>query len=242
MISKNSGITAALQPEMDTALAEVVTLPPSAHKVDKEQVERAAQYIVDAQDKVNKAMSRVKEAIGTYLLDAFYLGDPQLFYRSSPSSHKSLSALIARCESLEISVSQTFLISAMRIAVVNKQIESGHSFRLLPPSHQDVLLAIRDPRQLEGLAAKALAQKMSVPKLREEVQKIRKKGGRGRTPTPPLLKAMEGYVRALKDKKGNPPKILKKDVHNLTESQRMKLKLALEFLQKTASDLQRALQ
>jgi len=107
-------------------------MPSSAHKLDKRQVERVAEYILNAQNKVNKAMSRVKEVIGTYLLDEFYQGDPNLFYRSGATAHRTLEALLARCESFEIAVSRSFLISAMRIAAVTKQIEKGHSFRLLP--------------------------------------------------------------------------------------------------------------
>jgi len=240
-MTKPSENSKTSQAEDDSLVAEIVTLPPSAHRLDKEQVERVAQYIVGAQNKVNKAMSRIKEAIGTYLLDEFYQGDPHLFYRSGPSTHKSLEALLTRCESLEISVSRTFLISAMRIAAVTKQIAREHSFRLLPPSHQDALLPIRDPEQLEKLAAKAITKKLSVPRLREEVQKARTKGGKGRTPIPPILKAVGGYVRALQDDNGNPPRIFKKDVQELTDVQREKLKSALTFLQKTAADLQRAL-
>ena len=152
----------------NTADATVVERPRSAEKADRELVERAA---LDIRAVLAKTLTRGMDEVGRYLLQAFYDGDPELYFSANPNKHASLRLLLERCESLDFPVSRTFLANALRMAAVTKELPRAATFHQLPPSHRVELLRLKAPERVERLASKAVSEKLSVQKLRMLSQK-----------------------------------------------------------------------
>lgn len=221
---------------------EVIELPASAGKVDKDLVERA---VSDLRELVAKTVARGQDEVGQYLLRAFFEDDPEVYLSSGPSRHVSLRRLMERCESMELPVSRTFLLNALRLAAVAKQLPRASTFAQLPPSHRVELLRVKAPEKLEKLASRAMSSKLSVQKLRTLVDKAAVRDpehpGRGRLPTPGVLKAIEGCLRLLRDEETGKLLFRKADAKAMTEEQQARAEAAFQVLEKRVADLRRVL-
>jgi hypothetical protein len=226
----------------DPSESAEVMIPASADKVDRALVDRSVSHIRDV---MAKTVTRGLDEIGQYLLKAFFDDDPAIFLASSPNKHASLRKLMDRCDSLELPVSKTFLVNALRMAVVTKELPNAASFNRLPPSHRVELLRVRAPEKREQLATRAVAGKLSVLKLRTLVQKqeVRDKAapGRGRTSTPGVLKSIEGCLRLLRDEETGKLLFRRSDVAEMTDEQHARAGAAFKALEKRVSDLRRIL-
>jgi hypothetical protein len=226
----------------DEASAEVVVLPACAEKIDRELVERSTAHIRGI---ITKTVTRGLDEVGDYLLKAFFDDDPEVYYAGTPTTHASLRKLFERCESMELPVSKTYLVNALRMAAVTRALPHSATFNRLPPSHRVELLRVRAPEKLERLAARAVEGKLSVQKLRTLVQKTEErdkaKPGRGRTPAPRVLKAIEGCLRLLRDEETGKLLFRQADVAEMTEEQHTRAAAAFKALEKRVDDLRRIL-
>lgn len=218
--------------------AEEVTLPLSAEKVDKDLVDRSVKHIREV---LAKTVTRGLDEVGKYLLKEFFNDDPDVFFAAGPNRHASLHRLIERSDSLELPVSRTFLINALRMAVLARELPDSATFNQLPPSHRVELLRVREPEKVERLATRAVARKLSVVKLRELVQKTeeRTKSTRGRKPTPTALKVIEGCLRLLRDESSGKLLIGRGDIREMTDEQKERAAAAFKVLDKRVAELRR---
>jgi hypothetical protein len=219
-----------------------LALPESAEKIDRELVERS---VAEIREIIAKTVSRGQDEVGQYLLKEFFADDPLVYLASGPTKHASLAKLTDRCESIELPVSKTFLVNALRLAVAAKDLPRGASFNQLPPSHRVELLRVKGPEKLEKLAARAVAGKLSVQKLRTLVQKteVRKAEapGPGRRPTPTVLKAVDACLRQLRDEETGKLLFHRSDVSELTDEQLARAQAAYKILEKRVAELGRIL-
>jgi hypothetical protein len=222
-------------------VAEIV-LPASADKVDRALVDRSVSHIRDV---LAKTVTLGLDEVGQYLLKEFFDNDPAIYLAAAPNKHASLRKLMDRCESMELPVSRTFLVNALRMAVITKELPSAATFNRLPPSHRVELLRVRAPEKLERLATRAVEGKLSVLKLRTLVQKQEERDksapGRGRTPTPGVLRSIEGCLRLLRDEDTGKLLFRRRDVAALTEEQRARAEAAFKALEKRIADLRHML-
>src|SRR5713101_3950019 len=110
--------------------APLVELPASASKVDRDLVDRSVTHIREV---IAKTLSAGQDEIGRYLLKSFFNDDPEVYQSQVATKHLSLRKLLDRCESLELPVSRTFLVNALRLAVVTRGLPNKASFNQLPP-------------------------------------------------------------------------------------------------------------
>jgi hypothetical protein len=214
----------------------------SVAKVDRELVDRS---VAEIRGIITKTVSRGQDEVGQYLLKAFFDDDPAAYFASGPTKHASLGKLMERCESMELPVSKTFLVNALRLAVAAKALPRTATFNQLPPSHRVELLRVKTPEKLEKLAARAVAGKFSVQKLRTMVQKaeVRKPDapGSGRKPTPAVMKAIDACLRQLRDEETGKLLFRRSDIRALTEEQQERAVAAFTALDKRVADLRRIL-
>jgi hypothetical protein len=226
----------------DSADATAVVLPKSAAKVDRELVERTVSHIRDV---LAKTVTRGMDEVGRYLLQTFYDDDPELYLSANPNKHASLRLLMERCDSMDLPVSRTFLANALRMAAVMKELPRAATFHQLPPSHRVELLRIKAAENVERVASKAVSQKLSVKKLRALIQKEAERSGagsvRGRKRAPPVLRAIEACLRALRDEETGRLLIRRSDVDDMTEEQVARAQTVLASLEKRVTDLRRLL-
>jgi hypothetical protein len=219
-----------------------LALPESAEKIDRELVERS---VAEIRGIIAKTVSRGQDEVGRYLLEEFFDADPAVYLTSGPTKHASLAKLMDRCESIELPVSRTFLVNALRLAVAAKELPRAATFNQLPPSHRVELLRVKAPEKLEKLAVRAVAGKLSVQKLRTLVQKAELRRpeapGRGRRPTPTVLKAVDVCLRQLRDEDTGKLLFRRADVSELTEEQRTRAQAAFKILEKRVAELGRIL-
>lgn len=218
----------------------VVALPRSAEKADRDLIDRTVSHIRGV---LTKTVARGMEEIGAYLLEAFYDDDPELYFSANPNKHASLRLLIERCESMELPVSRTFLVNALRMAAVTKELPRTATFHRLPPSHRIELLRLKARENLERLASKAVSEKLSVQKLRVLIQKEAERGsadsGRGRKRTPQVLRAIEVCLRALRDEETGRLLVRRSDIDEMTEEQLARAQTTLVSLEKRVTELRR---
>jgi hypothetical protein len=219
-----------------------VQLPASAEKVDKDLVERA---VNELRELVAKTVARGQDEIGQYLLREFFENDPEVYLAAGPAKHASLRRLMDRCESMELPVSRTFILNALRLAAMAKQLPRASSFAQLPPSHRVELLRVKTPEQREKLASRAMESRLSVQKLRVLVAAAAARDdehpGQGRRPTPGMLKAIEGCLRLLRNEETGKLLFRKGDAKQMTEEQNARADAALQVLEKRVADLRRIL-
>ena len=223
-----------------TAQSDVIVQSKSAQRVDRDLVDRTVSQIREV---LAKTVARGIDEVGRHLLQAFYDDDPELYYSSSPSKHASLRLLMDRCESMELPISRTFLANALRMAAVTKGLPRAATFNQLPPSHRVELLRLKAPGNLERVASKALAEKLSVQKLRTLVQKeVERAGtasGRGRKRTPVAVQAIDACLRALRDEETGRLLVKRSDLDEMTEEQAARAQAALTSLEKRVAELRR---
>jgi hypothetical protein len=222
--------------------AAELALPESAEKIDRDLVERSVAQIRVI---IAKTVSRGQDEVGRYLLKEFFDDDPAVYLTSGPTKHASLAKLMDRCESIELPVSKTFLVNALRLAVAAKELPRAATFNQLPPSHRVELLRVKAPDTLEKLAARAVAGKLSVQKLRTLVQKTELRRpdapGRGRRPIPTVLKAIDACLRQLRAEDTGKLLFHRADVSELNEEQRARAQAAFKILEKRVAELGRIL-
>jgi hypothetical protein len=219
-----------------------ILLPASAGRVDKVLVDRAITHIREV---LAKTVTRGLDEVGRYLLKEFFDDDPEVFFASGPNRHASLRKLIEQSESIDLPVNRTFLVNALRVAVVGKALPESATFNRLPPSHRVELLRVREPAALARLAGRAVDGKLSVLKLRALVQKavVRQKEspGRGRTAKPAVLKVVDGCLRLLRDEETGKLLLTRSDVLKMTDEQQELAKATFKALDKRVSELRRIL-
>jgi hypothetical protein len=108
--------------------------------------------------------------IGDYVLDRFFDGDVQLVGSKNPRKSASFRSLVERCGTSDLPISKTWLHSAVGIAVVRRSLPSATAFRELTPTHQSILLVLRQPDRIETLAQRAVREKLTVRELRAVVR------------------------------------------------------------------------
>jgi hypothetical protein len=235
--------TVARKTAAEPAVAVVsIVIPDSAERIDRQLVDRS---VTEIREIIAKTVSRGQDEVGRYLLKEFFDGDPAIYLAAGPTRHASLAKLMDRCESIELPVSKTFLVNALRLAVAAKELPRSAAFNQLPPSHRVELLRVKTPHRLEKLAARAVAGKLSVQKLRTLVQKAELRSpeapGSGRRPTPTVLKAVDACLRQLRDEVTGKLLFRRADISELTDEQLARAQAAFKILEKRVAELGRIL-
>jgi hypothetical protein len=173
-------------------------LPPGADTADDRLVGAAVSEIRTI---LGQTLAKGMEQVGAYLLKTFYDDDPALYAAATPTKHASLRKLSERCGTMELPISSTFLSSAIRMAIVSRQLPKGAAFGKLPVSHRVELLRLPTPEKIEA-TAQTIADRegMTVRKLRAKVTKMLAgaSAGRGRPRTPSVVRAVDQLVGALR--------------------------------------------
>jgi len=229
----------AVSAELVTIEESQLAYPVNATEQDEKLVEKAAKHIRGI---LARTVARGLEEVGGYLLDTFYNGDPKAYQSLRPGKHASLSLLEARCETLELPVSRTFLANAIGVAVMARQLPETSSFLRLPPSHKQELLRVSTPERVESLATTALESKLTVQKLREMVREEREKGKRttqGRKAKPKAIRVLSACSRLLHDPTSGRPVLKKGDFSALTPTEVAEVKELREKIQKRLEEVRK---
>lgn len=186
-----------------------------------------------------KTLVRGMEDVGAYLLKTYYEDDPRLYRSPSSTKHVSLRLLAAKCGTMELPVSATFLSSCIRMAVVARGLPRDSSFGKLPVSHRIELLRLPDEK-IEPTAASALKSGVAVRELRASVTTLlaSKPTSRGRPRTPALVRASLEIQRALAVPK---PLVHRDQIAALTPAQKTQLRSALDQAEQFLAQLREAL-
>ena len=165
-------------------------------RADEKLVEEAVDFIHKT---IAETLDKGITTIGDYLLERFYNNDPDRVRSRNPHKEKSFRSLVERCETPELPISKTGLHRAVSAAVMRRTLPAGAAFKLLPPSHQAMLLPLRDPEKVEKFAQRAVNKQMSVRGLHdivvEEVANARQGEPRGRKPLPVIVKTLSRSLK-----------------------------------------------
>ena len=156
--------------------------------------------------------------VGNYLFEKFFDSDVERVRSHDPQKNASFRLLAEKCGTPDLPVSKTWLSNAVGVAVMCKGLPSGASYRQLPPSHQTVLLPLREPKRVEVIAERAVNKEFSVRDLRDVVQKEvakNKDEGRGRPPKPLIVKTLDRSLKLFTLESGR-KSFSKKDVRDLS--------------------------
>ena len=213
-------------------------LPSCARQEDKSLVARAAG---DIRAILARTVAHGMAEVGDYLLREFYDDNPALYRSASHAKHASIRLLEQRCGTMELPVRRTFLVNALQIAVLSRQLPKGAKFLELPPSHRVELLKLRVPEKVEQVAAKAVEANLSVQKVREIVRKDRERSrsSRGRRPTPAPLAALRLCVRSLRDPETGRLAFRKDEISGMDDEALAEAVELLEVLMKRAEEFVR---
>ena len=180
-------------------------------------------------------------AIGHYVLDEFFGGDPAT-YAARARKDASLRALLRRADTAELPISKTGLSNALGLAVVTRQLGADSAFSQLPQSLGIVLLPLRDPQLIETLAVDVLAwPDMTVRELRKIVREKNPRPATGRPPKSPLSKAVAALVRVLDDGRSGRPELGADDVAALSPEEREQARVALGYVRDRVTTLRQLL-
>lgn len=136
--------------------------------------------------------------IGNYLFEQFFDSDIERVRSHNPQKNASFRSLSEMCGTPELPVSKSWLSNAVGVAVMCKALPGETSYKQLPPSHQTVLLPLREPKRVEEVAERAVKKELSVRALREVVQKEvakRKTEGRGRPSKSIIVKTLDRSLK-----------------------------------------------
>lgn len=216
----------------EVKVAEIV---PAEETVDEKLVEEAAKHI---QKVLGETVARGVLEVGKYVFERFFDGDIGKVTSKDPTKNVSLSALAKKCGTPEVPISKTWLYNALGVAVATKELGPKSPFALLPPSHQTTLLPLRyhdDFEKVAKVAERAVAKKMTVKKLRSEVEKELEKIPKdeskgGRPPTPLIVKTLDRSLKNFSFEEGKRG-FTEADVKELSDEQ---IKDALESAEKLA--------
>jgi hypothetical protein len=163
--------------------------------VDERLVAEAAKHIKKT---LEDTVIRGATEVGTYLFEKFFDNDVERVRSHNPQKSASFRKLAEKCGTPELPVSKTWLSNAVGVAVICKGLPAGASYRQLPPSHQSVLLPLREPKRVEVFAERAVNKDLSVRDLRDVVQREvakTKDEGRGRPPKPLIVKTLDRSLK-----------------------------------------------
>lgn len=189
--------------------------------IDKRLIDEAVDWIRDtALEGIKKTLGEV----GEYIIRKFFDDDVGLVRSKSPSKHASFRALAERCGSADFPVSKTWLNNAVGVAVMSRQLSSPKSaFRLLPPTLQETLLPLKDPDRVEKVAKKVIEGECTLREARkvvaQERAKLPKDEGRGRPPTPAIMKTLNRSLKLFM-LEGGRRSFTRADVEDLDDDQR----------------------
>lgn len=207
---------------------------PADEKPDTALVDKAVAFIREKTGEMKKSAVE----IGQYVLDTFFQGDAEKVSSKNPKKNASYAALIERC-GRDLPLNKTTLSNWVGIALMSKRLPAADAaFKQLPSSYQEALLPLRDATKVEKFAGEATANNWSQRDLREKVAKERtrshkKDDGRGRPPTPAVLKALSGGGNAFIPKDGEKPFSLS----HVKELNAEQAKRALKMARNLANDL-----
>jgi hypothetical protein len=194
--------------------------------IDQKRIVQAAAWV---RAKVAATLRRGALDVGEYLLDTFFSSDPTLVRSRNPCKNASFRALAGKCGTTELPVSKTWLSNAVGIALLVRRLpQSARAFRDLPPSYQETLLPLRDPRKVERIASEVAAKNVSYRQLRELVAEERATGPY-RPRTPVILAGLRRSLRAFRPR-GKRHCFVKADVDELDDRQRRAARRAADRL------------
>lgn len=151
----------------------------------------------DIREILGRTLAKGMEEVGAYLLRTFYDDDIALYRARSSLKAAPLRALVERCGTMELPVSATFLSTSIRMAAIARQLPPSASFRKLPVSHRVELLRLPE-REIEAVAARAIARELPVRELREHVSTIlTSTRARQAPPRRPASRALVKLLKAL---------------------------------------------
>jgi hypothetical protein len=218
-------------------------------EVKEDAGEKKIEVIV-ADKLVEEAVGRINELvketlfdgakkIGAYVFETFYDNDVERVRSHNPKKDASFRKLAERCD-IDLLVSKTFLGNAVGVAVMCKLLPSGEqAYKQLPHSHQAALLPLREPKQVEAMAERAVKQELPVRKLRLLVQQkveANKDENLGRPPTPIILKTLNRTLK-LFTPEGGRKSFTKAQVKELSADDAKKAREAAEKLMKSLENL-----
>jgi hypothetical protein len=162
--------------------------------VDERLIDRAVQHIrMVVVNMVHKGALDV----GNYVLEHFFHGDIERVVSRSPFKCASFRLLSERCGSQELPISKSWLHNAVGIAVMLRALPENAAFRLLPPSHQTILLPLREPGAVEVAARRAVSEGLSVRELRRSIHKPPPPNTSRLRERPPIVQMTEEIIRLL---------------------------------------------
>ena len=211
--------------------AEIVT-------VDKKLVDEAVEWIRDT------ALENIKKTfveVGNYILKKFFNDDIELARSKNPFKNASFRALAERCGTADFPVSKTWLNNAVGVALMTRQLPSTKSaFKLLAPTLQETLLPLKDPERVEKVAEKVIEGEYSLRQARKAVDQERarttKDDGRGRPPTPGIVKTLNRSLKLFAFE-GGKRSFTKADIEELDEDQKKAALKSAEALVEKVSAL-----
>jgi hypothetical protein len=189
---------------------------------------------------LRRTLNRAAVEVGGHVFDRFYGGDPERVRARTPRKPASLRMLTERCGTIDLPISRSALHRAVEIAVMIKALPEKAAYKQLPPTHQATLAVLRDPGKVEKLAERALDRKLPVSRLKglvaAELAKL-PPDGRGRKPTPELLKALTRSVKLFTLDEGRG--FTRSHADELSDEQR---RLALRAARRLAGSLEKILE
>lgn len=111
-------------------------------------------------------------AVGKYLLDTFYDGDPAKAASKNPTKFSAWRILMQRCETEALPIPRSVLYDAVRAAGVVMSLPPDSRFLALPWTHQRSLLPLGTAGKIEE-AAKKLTKNPTVREVKAAVPKAR---------------------------------------------------------------------
>jgi hypothetical protein len=220
----------------DTQEAKLAKVEAEVDVVDEKLVQEAAKHIKKT---IEDTLVRGATEVGSYLFEKFFNSDVERVRLQNPQKNASFRMLAEKCGTAELPVSKTWLSNAVGVAVIAKSLPSSASFRQLPPSHQTVLLPLREPKRVEAFAERAVSKDLSVRDLREVVQKEvakNKEEGRGRPPKPLIVKTLDRSLKLFTLDNGR-KSFTKAQVNELSEDDAKHVRKSAEELMESLKKL-----
>lgn len=170
--------------------AEIVT-------ADNKLVDEAVAWI---RNTAFESIRKTSVEVGDYILKKFFDDDIELARSKNPYKNASFRALADRCGTTDFPVSKTWLNNAVGVAIMTRQLPSTKSaFKALAPALQETLLPLKDPERVEKVAQKVVEGEYTVRQARKAVAQERarttKDDGRGRRPTPTIMKTLNRSLK-----------------------------------------------
>lgn len=227
-------------PELGEDAAAVVRVRDQQSNRAPADADRVADACAFIRDTVKQADAGLL-AIGNYLLDQFFDGDPAT-YAARARKNASLRALLKHAGTVDVPISKTGLSNALGLAGLRRQLGEDSAFSRLPQSLAIELLPLRDPQHIERLATDVLSWPgFTVRNLRDAVRAMKPNTGSGRRRKPRLVEAVEALARALGDGPNGQLELGADDVAALSPEQRESTRIALGYVRDRVAALREML-